>query len=76
MSFPVPTHTSNFILKVFLCLLLSGTWESGMDKVIAPKFEDFPALTSIFKDFQSLEFLFLNSRTVQVHANPDWNTKI
>ena len=57
MSFPVPTHMSNFILKVFLCLLLSGTWESGLDKVIAPKLKDFPALTSIFKDFQSLEFL-------------------
>ena len=24
---------SNFILKVFLCLLLLGTWESGLDKV-------------------------------------------
>ena len=60
MSFPVLPHISNFILKVFLCLLLSGTWESGLDKVIAPKllFKDFPALTLIFKDFQSLEFLF------------------
>ena len=24
---------SNFILVVFLCLLLLGTWESGLDKV-------------------------------------------
>ena len=40
---------SNFILKVFLCLL-------GWIK-LAPKFKDFPALTAIFKDFQGLEFL-------------------
>ena len=26
-------NISNFILKVFLCLFLSGTWESGSDKV-------------------------------------------
>ena len=26
-------NMSNFILKVFLCLLLLGTWESGLDKV-------------------------------------------
>ena len=58
MSFPVLPHMSNFILKVFLCLLLSVTRESGLDKVMAPKFKDFPALTSFFKDFQSLEFLF------------------
>ena len=76
MSFPVLPQISNFILKVFLCLLLSGTWESGLDKVIATKFNDFPVLTSIFNDFQSLEFLFKNSRTVEEHANPDWNTKI
>ena len=40
---------SNFILKVFLCLL-------GWIK-LAPKFKDFAALTAIFKDFQGLEFL-------------------
>ena len=40
---------SNFILKVFLCLL-------GWIK-LAPKFKDFPALAAIFKDFQGLEFL-------------------
>ena len=38
---------SNFILKVFLCLLLVRTWESGLDKVSAE-----------LKDFQGLEFLF------------------
>ena len=43
------TCMSNFILKVFLCLL-------GWIK-LAPKFKDFPALTAIFKDFQGLEFL-------------------
>ena len=53
-----------FILKVFLCLLLLGTRESGLDK-LALECKDFPALTTIFKDFQ-------------VHANPevkegDWN---
>ena len=26
-------NTTNFILKVFLCLILVGTWESGLDKV-------------------------------------------
>ena len=42
-------NMSNFILKVFLCLL-------GWIK-LAPKFKDFPALAAIFKDFQGLEFL-------------------
>ena len=38
----------------------SGTLESMLDKI---SYDDFPALTAIFKDFQGLEFLFWNSRT-------------
>ena len=55
-------NLSNFILKVFLCLL-------GWIK-LAPKFKDFPALTAIFKDFQSLEFLLgsLSRRFWAVHV--------
>ena len=50
---------SNFMLKVFLCLLGWIRW--------APKFKDFLAPTAIFKDFQGLEFfLFLNLRTFKV----------
>ena len=53
-----------FILKVFLCLILLGTWESGLDK-ISTKLQGLSSTTAIFKDFQ-------------VHANPevkegDWN---
>ena len=33
MSFLVLPQHSNFILKVFLCLLLLCNWESGLDKV-------------------------------------------
>ena len=49
MSFQFFQNMSNFILKVFLCLL------GGIK--LAPKFKDFPALTAIFKDFQGLDFL-------------------
>ena len=42
---------SNFMLKVFLCLLGWIRW--------APKFKDFLAPTAIFKDFQGLEFFFI-----------------
>ena len=42
-------NMSNCILKVFLCLL---SWIK-----LETNFKDFPAPTTIFKDFQSLEFL-------------------
>ena len=38
---------SNFILKVFLCLLANLHWIK-----LAPKFKDLTATTAIFKDFQ------------------------
>ena len=37
---------------------------------LAPKFKGLPAPTAILKDFQGLEFLFQNSKTFNVHANP------
>ena len=45
---------SNFILKLFLCLL---DWIK-----LALKFKDFPAPTSIFKDFQGLSSNISNMR--------------
>ena len=35
-----------------------------------PKFKDFPPPIAIFKDFQGVEFLFENSRTFKMLANP------
>ena len=37
---------------------------------LQPKVKDFPGPTAIFKDFQGLEFLFSNSKTFKVRANP------
>ena len=37
---------------------------------LQPKVKDFPGTTAIFKDFQGLEFLFSNSKTFKVRANP------
>ena len=48
MSFLFFHNMSNFILKVFLYLLLFLI-------KLALKFKDFPALTSVFKDFQGIE---------------------
>ena len=45
--------TSNFILMVFLCLVLLVLENPGWIK-LALKFKDFPAPTAIFKDFQRL----------------------
>ena len=45
---------SNFIPKVFLCLLLFLLTYINL----ASKFKDLPALAAIFKDFQDVEFLF------------------
>ena len=42
---------SNFIPKVFLCLLIF-LYKVGIE------IQDFPAPTAIYKDFQGLEFLF------------------
>ena len=53
---------SNFILNVFLYLLLFLI-------KLALKFKDFPALTSVFKDFQGIEIRGL-SRTFKGRANP------
>ena len=47
-------NMTNFILKVFLCLLLLGTWESGSSWIqLAPKYQGLSSTpTVIFKDFQ------------------------
>lgn len=63
-------NVSNFVLKVFQCLLPVGTWESGLDKFSTEQFKDFPPPIAIFKDFQGVEFLFENSRTFKMLANP------
>ena len=52
---------SNFIPKVFLCLLLL-LWKSNLTLKLALKFTDFPTPTAVFKDFQGLWSSFLNSR--------------
>ena len=45
-------NMTNFILKVFLCLLLLGTWESGLDTVNT-KIQGLSSTpTVILKDFQ------------------------
>ena len=51
MSFQLFDNMKNFILKVFLCLLPQALENPGWIK-LAPKFEDFPTPTAIFKDFQ------------------------
>ena len=53
MSFQLFNNMKNFILKVFLCLLLQALENLGWIK-LALKFEDFPAPTAIFKDFQGV----------------------
>ena len=50
-------NMSNFIPKVFLCLLFF-LWSSTYSFRLALKFKDFPSPTTIFKDFQGLELLF------------------
>ena len=64
---------SNFILKVFLCLLLLCNWESGLDKVST----EIQGPTVIFKDFQGLFKIIGLSRTFYVPANfADHDTRI
>ena len=65
---------SNFILQVFLCLLLLVTWESGLDKASTEiqglsstdcNFQTFKVLNTYFK-IQGLSTIF------KVRANPGY----
>ena len=59
----------------FLVLLQEQFYPEGLSVLLGwiklqPKVKDFPGPTAIFKDFQGLEFLFSNSKTFKVRANP------
>ena len=64
LSFLVPPHMSNFILKVFLSLLLLCNWESGFDKVST----EIQGLSSTDCNFQELSrpwIFMLKSKDLQ-----------
>lgn len=59
----------------FLVLLQEQFYPEGLSVLLGwiklqPKVKDFPGPTAIFKDLQGLEFLFSNSKTFKVRANP------
>ena len=67
-------NINNFILKVFLCLFLLSTWESGLDKVttkIERTFQHRLQFSSSSKGLAWINFYFKiqgHSRTFKVHA--------
>ena len=59
----------------FSVLLQEQFYPEGLSVLLGwiklePKVKDFPGPTANFKDFQGLEFLFSNSKTFKVRANP------
>ena len=59
----------------FLVLLQEQFYPEGLSVLLGwiklqPKVKDFPGPTAIFKNFQGPEFLFSNSKTFKVRANP------
>ena len=59
----------------FSVLLQEQFYPEGLSVLLGwiklePKVKDFPGPTANFKDFQGLEFLFSNSKSFKVRANP------